>query len=105
MVELVTQPVQSPDLNINGLRFSASLESRIWGMDVSLIHELKTILEQYAEYDGVTLERVWQSLFEVYDLTLRNFGDTDFSVGHTGVRVRQRAGTVSYTHLTLPTKA
>ena len=46
------------------------------------------------EYDGDTLERVWQSLFKVYNQTLRQMGYKDFSVEHTGVRVRQMAGTL-----------
>ena len=43
-----------------------------------------------------TLERVWQSLFKVYNQTLRQMGDNDFSAEHTGVRVRvrQMAGTL-----------
>ena len=45
------------------------------------------------EYDGDTLERVWQSLFKVYKQTLRQMGDNDFSEEHTGVRVRQMVGT------------
>ena len=40
-----------------------------------------------------TLERVWQSL-KVYNQTLRQMGDKDFTVEHTGVRVRQMAGTL-----------
>ena len=65
MVELVTQPAQSPDLNVNDLGFFASLKSRVWGMNAtgSSIDELvETIFEQYEEYDSATLERVWQSL-------------------------------------------
>ena len=41
-----------------------------------------------------TLERVWQSLYKVYNQTLRQMGDNDYSVEHTGVRVRQMAGTL-----------
>ena len=37
---------------------------------------------------------MWQSLFKVYNQTLRTLGDNDFSVEHSGVRVRQRAGTL-----------
>ena len=43
---------------------------------------------------GILLKRVWQSLFKVYNQTLRKLGDNDFGVEHTGVRVRQRAGTL-----------
>ena len=45
------------------------------------------------EYDGDTLERAWQSL-KIYNQTLRTLGDNDFSVEHSGVRARQRAGTL-----------
>ena len=51
---------------------------------------LKSINE---EYDGDTSERVWQSL-KVYNQTLRKLGDNDFSVEHSGMRARQRAGTL-----------
>lgn len=95
LVELVTQPAQSPDLNINDLGFFASLKARVWGMNASSVDELvECIFQQYEEYDGDTLERVWQSLFNVYNQTLRKLGDNDFSVEHAGVRVRQRAGTL-----------
>ena len=50
--------------------------------------------QQYEEYDSATLERVWQSLFKVYNQTLRKMGDNDFSVEHTGVTARQKAGTL-----------
>ena len=95
--ELVTEPAQSPDLNVNDLGFFASLKSRVWGINASTIEELvKTIFEQYEEYDGDALERVWQCLFKVYNQTLRKFGDNDLSVEHAGVRVRQRAGTLEW---------
>ena len=95
MVELVTQPAQSPDLNVNDLGFFASLEWRVWGMNASSINEfVETIFQQYEEYDSATLERVWQSLFKVYNQTLRQMGDNDFSVKHTGVTAWQKAGTL-----------
>ena len=84
-----------PDLNVNDLGFFASLKSRVWGMNASSIDELgETIFQQYEEYDSATLERVWQSLFKVYNQTLRKMGDNDFSVEHTGVTARQKAGTL-----------
>ncbi|CAN0351880.1 unnamed protein product, partial [Laminaria digitata] len=84
-----------PTLNVNDLGFFASLKSRVWGMNASTIDELvNTIFEQYEPYDAATLERVWQSLFKVYNQTLRKLGDNDFSVEHTGVSSRQRARTL-----------
>ena len=39
-------------------------------MNASTMEKLvKTIFEQYKEYGGDTLERVWQSLFKVYNQT------------------------------------
>ena len=55
---------------------------------------VETIFQQYEEYDSATFERVWQSLFKVYNQTLRKMGDNDFSVEHTGVTARQKAGAI-----------
>ena len=35
-----------------------------------------------------------KKLFKVYNQTLRKMGDNDFSVEHTGVTARQKAGTL-----------
>ncbi|CAB1098721.1 unnamed protein product [Ectocarpus sp. CCAP 1310/34] len=40
LVELVTQPAQSPDLNINDLGCFASLKPRVWGVNAFSIDEL-----------------------------------------------------------------
>ena len=64
-------------------------------MNASSIDELvETIFQQYGEYDNAALGRVWQNLFKVYNQTLRKMGDNDFSVEHTGVTARQKAGTL-----------
>ena len=64
-------------------------------MNASSINELvEAIFQQYEEYDSAILERVRQSLFEIYNQTLRKMGDNDFSVEHTGVTARQKAGTL-----------
>ena len=64
-------------------------------MNASSIDEfVETIFQQYEEYHSATLERVWQSLFKVYNQKLRKMGDNDFGVEHTGVTARQKAGTL-----------
>ena len=64
-------------------------------MNASSINELvEAIFQQYEEYDSAILERVRQSLFEIYNQTLRKMGDNDFSVEHTGVTARQKAGAI-----------
>lgn len=52
---------------------------------------METIFEAY---DAEALELVWRSLSKVYNQTLHKMGDIDFSVEHSGVRKRQRAGTL-----------
>ena len=72
MVEFKTQPSQSPDINVNDLGFFVSLKSRVWRANASSVDELvQNVFDQYEEYDGDTLKREWQSLFEVYIQTLR----------------------------------
>ena len=56
------------------------------------IFSIQTFSQNIPNFD--TLERVWQSHFKVYNQTLRQMSDNDFSVEHTGVRVRQMAGTL-----------
>ena len=67
----------------------------MWRANASSVDELvQNVFDQYEEYDGHTLERVWQSLFKVYNQTLRKLGDNDSRVEHTGVGKRQRDGTL-----------
>ena len=94
-MELKTQPSRSPDLNFNDLGFFASLKSRVWRANTSSADELvQNVFRQYEEYDGHTLERVWQSPFKVYNQTLRTLGDNDLREEHTGVGKRQRDETL-----------
>lgn len=55
---------------------------------------MEITFSQYEEYDGVTLKRAWQSLFQVYNEKLCKMGRNEFSVEHTGVMAWQRAGTL-----------
>ncbi|CAN0469879.1 unnamed protein product [Laminaria digitata] len=77
LVELKTQPSQSPDLNVNDLGFFASLKSRVWRANANSVDELvKIIFDLYEEYNGDTLERVWQSLFKVYNKHFASWATT-----------------------------
>ena len=57
-----------------------------------IIFSIQKFSQNIPNFD--TLERVWQSLFKVHNQTLRQMGHNDFSVEHTGVGVRQMAGTL-----------
>ena len=91
-IRVVTQPAQSPDLNINDLCFFRSLKSRIAGRRFStLVEMMKTVKLVYAEYDAETLERAWRVLFTVYRGILRVKGDNNYST-HGNASKRWRHG-------------
>ena len=93
MVELKTQPSQSPDLNVDDMGVLASLKSRVCRANAISVDELaKSMFDLYEENDGDTLERGWQNLLKVNNQTLRKLGDKDFRVEHVGVKAWQRAG-------------
>ena len=94
MVELKTQPSQSPDLNVDDMGVLASLKSRVWRANAISVDELvKSFFDLYEENDGDTFERGWQNLLKVYNQTLRKLGDNDIlRVEHVGVKAWQRAG-------------
>ncbi|CAM9214090.1 unnamed protein product, partial [Choristocarpus tenellus] len=86
-IKLVTQPAQSPDLNINHLAFFPTLISGIWRERYSTIDDLvKGGKSTYRAYSAVSLERVWQSLFKRYNQVLKVLGGNYFEVQHTGTK-------------------
>ncbi|CAM9725014.1 unnamed protein product, partial [Choristocarpus tenellus] len=71
-IRLVTQPSNSPDLNIVDMCFFRSLKCRVMREWFGSVEEMvKVIKKQYEEYDETILERAWQLLFVVYNQVLR----------------------------------
>lgn len=94
-IEVVVQPAQSPDLNVLDLGFFSSLQRKVDESDPDSLAALLTHVEEcYWDYPTDTLERVWQLLFNVYNCILEEEGGNDYLLPHTGVRKRQRAGTL-----------
>lgn len=55
----ITQPMQSPDLNVIGLGFFVVLKSRVWKEEYRWIGEtVEGIGAMLAEYDSEVLDRV-----------------------------------------------
>ena len=92
-IKLITQPAQSPDLNINDLGFFSSLKSRVWQESFSTCDELAaSVATMYDDYDAETLERIWQSLFKIYNQVFRTLGRNDFDVEHSQTEKKQQEG-------------
>ncbi|CAN0299689.1 unnamed protein product [Discosporangium mesarthrocarpum] len=91
-IKLGTQPAQSTDLHINDLGLFRYLKTRVMGARYDAVQELVGgVFKEYEEYDAKVMERVWQSLFKVYNSVLVAKGSNDFSL-HSGIKVAQKAG-------------
>lgn len=92
---VVTQPAQSPDLNVLDLGFFRSLQSRVCSAASTSLADMTDNVERlYWEYDAATMERVWQSLFSVYNCILQHKGGNQFELPHFNKAKAQREGTL-----------
>jgi transposase len=90
-IQVVTQPPQSPDLNVNDLGFFRSLKCRVETLKdgANNMDELyDSVLEAWDRYDGPTLTRIWAHQFECYREIIRCVGDNTYLGPHSGVRKR-----------------
>ena len=97
-IEVVVQPAQSPDLNVDDLAFLNSLQS-----DVSLVAKenirdlLDAIIKCWHENPLEKMESVWRCLYSSFHGVLESFGDNDYKRQRgfrgsrdTGDRLQQR---------------
>lgn len=70
------------------------LNNKVWGKRFGSIDDLVEEVERmFYENDSETLERVSRSLLTRYNQVPQNLRRSDFRVGHTATRKRQRDGT------------
>lgn len=85
-IEVVVQPAQSPDLNVDDLAFFRSLQS-----DVSLVAKetrrdlLEAVHQCWEEYPAEKMESVWRCLFASYHGVLESGGGNEYQ-RHRGSR-------------------
>ncbi|CAN0368555.1 unnamed protein product, partial [Discosporangium mesarthrocarpum] len=90
---LETQPVNSPDLNVNDLGFFHSIQQLKEDVGVSTPEDLvEATMEAFDVYPREALERVWQSLFAVLGEVLGSKGDNSYKLPHLGKEDLGRAG-------------
>ncbi|CAM9572425.1 unnamed protein product, partial [Discosporangium mesarthrocarpum] len=80
---LETQPVNSPDLNVNDLGFFHSIQQLKEDVGVSCPEDLvEATMEAFDVYSRETLERIWQSA--VLGEVLGSKGDNRHKLPHLG---------------------
>ena len=98
-INVITQPAQSPDLNINDLGFFRSLKCRVEHLKngrqtINSLYE--SVLQAWQQYDSDTLQRIWGVQYACYREILRIKGDNEYKTPHTGVR--KRGGEIDLTY-------
>jgi len=92
-ISLVTQPAQSPDLNILDLSFFHALKSRASKVKnrARNIDELITnITAEYDVYDRHTLDHMWAHLYACWNCILKDNGGNQYKAPHSGSRIRHK---------------
>jgi hypothetical protein len=90
---VVTQPPQSPDLNILDLGFFNSLKKRVSSLkfQATTINMLISKVESaFDEYDLSTLDHIWAHLFACFNAILGDMGSNQYSAPHVKLRKRGR---------------
>ncbi len=89
----MTQPTQSPDLNILDLGLFHSLKNRVHQLKVQATN-LDTLLakvrQAFNAYDGATLDYIWAHLYDCYNCILTENGGNQYKAPHGGSRRRHQ---------------
>jgi len=94
-IKLVTQPANSPDLNVNDLGFFNALQSMCHCTTPSNAIQLIDMVEQtYRDYPMNKINRIWVTLRTVFNSLLDNFGGNDCSITHMGKEKLEHAGSL-----------
>ena len=93
VIQVVVQPAQSPDHNVDDLGFFASLKSDQRSLPgASNLFELRALVQfAFDEYDAERLERIWRCLTMAFRGTLEADGGNEYRT-HRGDRKRDTQG-------------
>eukprot|EP00117_Sycon_ciliatum_P044524 scpid94515/ scgid32113/ len=90
-IDVVVQPAQSPDLNVNDLAFFSSLQSDTELVAKRNVFDLVAAVEKsWAEYPQERMEAVWRVLYASFKGIVTARGDNSYS-HHTGSRAAHSA--------------
>ena len=84
-IKLVTQPPNSPDLNLNDLGFFNSLQSTYYQTCPSNAMELiQMVQETYSEYPAAKINRIWLTLQSCMNEIIKVHGCNQYTIPHMG---------------------
>ena len=90
---LVTQPPNSPDLNVNDLGFFNSLQAQYWRTNPNNAMELIAMVEKtFKEYNPKKINRIFLSLMMNMNCILENNGSNKYKTPHMGKDKLEREG-------------
>ena len=93
-VKVLTQPAQSPDVNVNDCAFFSSLQTQIKKQgtyNTKREEYLDLVKEEFGAFDPYKLDRIWAIMYDNLRSILKNRGGNDYKPEHTGKRKRQKS--------------
>ena len=84
-IQLVQQPANSPDVNVNDLGFYNSIESLTNCRSPRTLNDLiRDVQEEFNGYDPHTLNKIWLSLQTCMTEVLNHSGGNGYKIPHVG---------------------
>ena len=92
-IKLVTQPPNSPDLNLNDLGFFNSLQSTYYQTCPTNAMELIQMVEEtYQAYPAHKINRIWLTLQSCMNEIIKSDGGNQYKIPHMGKEQLEREG-------------
>ena len=99
-INVITQPANSPDVNVNDLGFFNSLQSYYWETNPKNANELIAMVDKvFKEYPTNKLNRIWLSYLMNLNEIMKHNGSNKYKTPHMGKERLERLGLLP---LTLP---
>ena len=84
-IKLLTQPANSPDLNLNDLGFFNSLQSAYYqNCPSNAIELIDMVRETYEEYPVNKINRIWLTLQSCMNEIIKSNGGNQYKIPHMG---------------------
>ena len=94
-IKLITQPAQSPDLNVCDLGFFSSIQTEYHKKCPTTVQEIHSCInEALEEYSSDKLNRIWVALQSVMNEIIEDDGGNNYKILHLNKDHLEREGTL-----------